>query len=494
MKNKYTKETIKEIEEEQNTKGASTKKEHGVLVSRVLKDGTIIETVCDLENEKTSFAVFKDGTVEYKESIEVNGKVFTPISAQEDILRHRVILFPSKAEEYGTVLDLLGRIQEFIHKYLEVSEFYEFLATHYVLFTWIYDKFQEVPYLRALGDYGCGKTRFLQTVGAFCYKPIFAGGATTTSPIFRLLNEIQGTLVLDEADFKFSDATQEIIKILNNGFASGFPVLRSEVSGKSFAPKAFHVFGPKIIGTREIFKDRALESRCLTEEMEIKTRKDIPLNLNQSFWEDSLEIRNQLLMFRFRTFHKPLSIRFEKNLKIEPRLQQIIGPILSIVEDKIGRDRIFSFVEKFQKEITDDRFDSFESGVLRAFIEVLNTSSQPTMKEIADKHNELFTPKYALAPRKTAEIIRKKLRFQTKKGNKGIYVLASESEKQIQKMKEKYGLEEAEVNDVNNVNEKTEIADPEYVRKAFEESPQEHDEYGTLRGGCPGSPEQDGLF
>ena len=28
------------------------------------------------------------------------------------------------------------------------------------------------PYLRALGDYGTGKTRFIQTVGVLCYRPM----------------------------------------------------------------------------------------------------------------------------------------------------------------------------------------------------------------------------------------------------------------------------------------------------------------------------------
>ena len=40
---------------------------------------------------------------------------------------------------------------------------------------------------------------------------------------------------MDEGDFRFSDESTEIIKILNNGNARGFPVLRSEsVSGKEF--------------------------------------------------------------------------------------------------------------------------------------------------------------------------------------------------------------------------------------------------------------------
>jgi CheY-like chemotaxis protein len=70
-----------------------------------------------------------------------------------------------------------------------------------VLFSWIYDDFNELPYLRVIGDAGSGKTRFLLTVGSLCYKPIFASGASTVSPLFRALDIFRGTLLIDEGDF-----------------------------------------------------------------------------------------------------------------------------------------------------------------------------------------------------------------------------------------------------------------------------------------------------
>ena len=61
----------------------------------------------------------------------------------------------------------------------------------------------------------------------------------------------------------------------------GFPVLRSEATKtREFNPRAYRVYGPKLIATRGYFEDRALESRCLTEEMgQAKLRDDIPINL-----------------------------------------------------------------------------------------------------------------------------------------------------------------------------------------------------------------------
>src|SRR5258706_7190916 len=142
------------------------------------------------------------------------------------------------------------------------------------------------------------------TVGSLCRFPLFASAASTVSPIFRLLDSFRGTLILDEGDFRLSDEKAEIIKLLNAGNARGFPVLRTEVSAKrEFDPRAYHVFGPKIVATRGFFQDRALESRCVTEDMRGGAiRSEIPLNLNESFHEEARSIRNQLLLYRLRHF------------------------------------------------------------------------------------------------------------------------------------------------------------------------------------------------
>jgi hypothetical protein len=137
---------------------------------------------------------------------------------------------------------------------------FEKIASYYVLFSWVYHSFNELPYLRLRGDPGSGKTRLLLTVGSLCYKPIFASGASTFSRLCRILDAFRGTLIIDEGDFRLSDERAEIVKILNNGNAKGFPVLRSEVSGKGeFNPRAYAVIGPKLVATRGFFEDRALE-------------------------------------------------------------------------------------------------------------------------------------------------------------------------------------------------------------------------------------------
>ena len=82
----------------------------------------------------------------------------------------------------------------------------------------------------------------------------------------------------------------------------GFPVLRTHVTAaKEFEPRAFSVYGPKIVGMRGSYDDRALESRFLTEEMSGRALPaGIPISLPEVQEEEALALRSTLLMYRIR--------------------------------------------------------------------------------------------------------------------------------------------------------------------------------------------------
>ena len=197
-----------------------------------------------------------------------------------------------------------------------------------------------------------------------------ASGASTVSPIFRLLDSIRGTLILDEGDFRMSDEKSEIIKILNNGNAKGFPVLRSEsINKQEFNPRAFHVFGPKVIATRRNFADHALETRCLTEDMGNRPlRKDIPLNLPESFERELLNLRNKLLLYRFQNLKDSFretenKISFGQN-SLEPRMRQLLLPLLAVTPKESAIREILSFADSHQRELITQRGMETEANIV----------------------------------------------------------------------------------------------------------------------------------
>ena len=359
--------------------------------SAVLGADCIVELTLRPDGSRTALLVHERGAMRETGALAVaNGERLVPYSADNNLLVHRVVLLPSAATEYGTEQALLSDLRVFIHRYVDLPEDFEEIAAHYALYTWVYDAFQEAPYLRVRGDYGSGKSRFLLTVGSLCYKPIFASGASTTSPIFRILDAFRGTLVIDESDFRLSDEKADIIKILNNGNAVGFPVLRSDATPqKEFNPRAFSVFGPKIIASRNLFEDRALESRCITEEMgSRRPRPDIPLNLPQSFHDEARDLRNKLLLFRFRNLRKPRDLRQANDGSLEPRVAQILAPLLATVSEPAVRERLREFGRRQCRDLLADRGLSMEAQVVALLADVLAGVGAPTVKLIAERFAE----------------------------------------------------------------------------------------------------------
>src|SRR3989449_3895292 len=414
-------------------------------VSTVLADGSVVEIVYRPEERRTLFCVSKDDEYRYEPNILDNGRRLVPYSPRNNLLLNDVVLFPSEASAYESEQELVEGIRVFIHRRVLFRSLFEQIASYYVLFTWVYDAFNELPYLRLRGDTGSGKTRFLLTVGSLCYKPIFASGASTVSPLFRILDSMRGTLIVDEGDFRFSDEKAELVKILNNGNGRGFPVLRSEsVSGREFSPRAYSVFGPKLIATRGYFQDRALESRCLTEETGgRKLRDDIPINLTGDYKREALELRNKLLMFRFRSFGKRAVDPALVDRSIEPRLAQIFVPLLSVIEDAGAREALRQVAREYHKELVADRGMDMEAQVLEIIQELqgLDDGAGIAIKEIAsrfiEQHGEDFERK--VTPHWIGQIVRKKLGLKTEKRH-GSYVIASTEGPKLERWFERYGI------------------------------------------------------
>jgi hypothetical protein len=417
-------------------------------VSAVLKDGAILEMVYRPSQVKCGFAIWKDEKWSFETTFTVSDmKRLVPYSSDNNLLKNDVVLLPSEPQEYGSQAELVSEIQAFIHRYVDVSPLFEKIASYYVLLSWIYDAFNELPYLRLRGDTGCGKTRFLLTIGSLCYKPIFASGASTVSPLFRIIDEFRGTLIIDECDFRMSDERAEIVKILNNGNAKGFPVLRTEVTSKrEFNPTAYSVFGPKLVATRGFFEDRALESRCLTEEMgQYRLRDDIPINLPSRYKDEALHIRNKLLLFRFRNLHSVETFESLVDRTIEPRLNQVFVPLLSIIEDAPAREDMRELARLYNRQIIADRGMDTEARVLEV-IRDLGTSGEAklSMKEITawftDRHQDEYERK--ITAKWIGSIVRKKLNLRTQKSD-GVFIIPLEEQRKLTHLYEKYGIDKA---------------------------------------------------
>ena len=435
------------------------KNDKPILKTSIVTQDALYEMVYNRITNKTYFfKMDRYGKLEVLlEEVELDGRKYRPLPPKYNLVEKGVILFPSLATPYESEEEILKEIRAFIHKYLDISEVFEQIATYYILFTWMYDRFNEVPYLRAIGDFGSGKSRFIQAIGILCYKPVFTGGATTPSPIFRIVNEVHGTLIIDEADFKYSDMTSDIVKILNTGYQKGMPVLRSEGKG-TFEVKAYDVFCPKIVATRETFSDKALESRFLVEEMGAgKLRADIPRTLDESFYEDAEQIRNKLLMWRLNNYFEPIERREEIIEGIHPRLNQIVMPLLSVIKDEAIREHLKKFIVKYNTDLVADRGLSWESDIVFAILKLEHETSavEITVKQITDEVNrEIDISDDTLQARKVGWYLRARLQLKPYKTRKGFVLSFKENRKRLDMWKERFGITDADIRgeQVNVVN------------------------------------------
>ena len=425
-----------------------TQQKRRTVVSAVLADGSIVETLASRRERTVSLIHITGDSTETGAMLDLPelGSV-RPYSPDNSLLAHGVVQFPSGCQAYGSETELVASIRGFIHRYADFTEAFEEAATYYALLTWVYDAFNELPYLRLKGDFGSGKTRCLQTIGSLCYKPMFASGASTVSPLFRIIDAFRGTLIIDESDFRFSDERAEIVKILNNGNAKGFPVLRSEATpGREFNPKAFDVYGPKIIATRRSFDDRALESRCITEEMVgLPPRLDIPLSLPDAFHSEAELRRNQLLCYRARWRGMITGPAPERDPALEARVAQIFAPLMAVAADPDAKNRLYQLAVKTSGTVQTDRATTTEAQLLDIISELRRDSAPLGIKEIAERFSARFgaDAHRSVTPRWVGFQLRSRLSLLTVKSHGTFVVPGSESEK-LQRLFVRYGVSQVE--------------------------------------------------
>jgi hypothetical protein len=417
-------------------------------VSRVCADQTLVELIYDAANRTTGLAVSRFGglwNIEQEVRIET-GETLVPYSPKNNLISNDCVLLPSRPAEYGNKGELIAGIEAFLYRYVDLSPMFAKIAAYYVLLTWVYDAFNDVPYLRLRGEYGTGKTRALMAIGSLCYKAFSASGASTTSPIFHTLDAFGGTLLFDEADLPYSDARADIVKILNNGTVKGMPVLRTITNRfKEFNPYAFRVFGPKIIAMRGSFDDRALESRFFTEETGRRPlRADIPIHVPNEMKAEALELRNRLLHFRFCNFFTIKPNPEVLMAGVEPRLNQAASSLLSLVDDTALRAEMQrAFIEDYEATRT-ERSETAEAGVLRAANAAFIETSAPnvSVSEVTDRFNRDNSAQYGgpRSNRSVGHILRTRLHLATRKSD-GLYVIAASEKPKIESLMARMGLE-----------------------------------------------------
>jgi hypothetical protein len=369
----------------------------------IAQDNRLVETVV---SSKGRFQFAVSGKPQPVDFVEDSGKELDPPHFLREMWETGLVKFPSHAAPYGSTVQLLIEIKEFICRYANVPKDWLDIIALYILMTWVYDRFTAVPYLRFLGEPGTGKTRLLHLCAATSYKATIASGNITGPALFRTIDMVRGTMAVDEGDFKNSEEWSDITKVLNNGYTTGTPVVRCERTGSDFMPHAIHVYGPKIISTRSRFGDEALESRCLTfETREEPLPEHIPFQLPLSFGQEACSLRNKLLRWRFDNFHR-IEAREEGMRHLFPRSGQIGASLAAVAPSEESRCQLIDFLSRND---AGRRGDSPKSIVLQALEQIRALGLASTkVSSVANIASQLSKDLGGdeLTPKKTGGILR----------------------------------------------------------------------------------------
>jgi DNA polymerase-1 len=343
-------------------------KEPVLTTFAVLTDGRIIE-------ETTSgFAVYdaasKETTIQ-KSVTDEDGTVYKTLIGEGRANKIGLFL-ASIVEEYVTEEQLDADILKFIEKYVDISDQDREICSKYVRMTYRIEALNEVPYLHAVGLSGNGKSRFTQTVGLICYRPMFTVGITAAA-LFRTVDAFHPTLVIDEFNLAASsEDTEAIIQVLNAGYQRLTRIIRCSSKDSNFMPEGFDPFGAKILSGLKATDSQPFQSRTHPVKMEETKRNDIPLQLLPEMMSEAQTIRNKLTLWRLRTFNQSLSDKLkaaELELKnkggISKRLIQISVPLYALLDSDEVKDNFVARLQTRTKDVIDERSQSLDANLVR---------------------------------------------------------------------------------------------------------------------------------
>ena len=340
--------------------------------------GWLVESMYDPEDLKMMLAWREpNGRIDTGYTVTIDAKKYAAMPPTETIMKGGVAM-ASKLGALKETRELAKLIEGFVNRvYLLPNPLFAKIISYYVLLTWVYDSYPAIPYLRATGEPGSGKSELMKRIGMLCYRTMSSSGASSTSSLFRMVERYKGTVLMDEMDLRDSGASADIIKFLTQGAMEDGPIYRTEkvvIDGKEeFQETMFQTFCPKLIGMQGDFFDKAVGTRCITFQVEPRETYElrdagIPLERTKAMKAEALAIRNLLLHWRLVNWQPQREINPDfYNENISARLNQVTVAIQMIAENDVDlRKEINHFMNEYYLYLQQDKAMSVEARIIEA--------------------------------------------------------------------------------------------------------------------------------
>jgi|TARA_Y100000034_G_scaffold136934_1_gene217306 hypothetical protein len=261
-------------------------------------------------------------------------------------------------------------------KYVEYIDFidedYYELLTLWDIGTYFFTLFHSYPYIHLHGLKNTGKSKVMQLSANMAFNAQVVSGMTNAT-LFRIVEQNRPALYIDEFELvhgKESKEDKEFEGMLNNGYKKGLKVPRLEQDGKTFTPRFFEVYCPKMVANISGLKG-ALPSRCIKIVMQRAMKEDPRGDLypvdNNPIWK---HIRNDLYVYTLKNWEQ-VKFKYDnlkKEFDITNRDWELWKPIITMAKhiDEELYKRIGLFAEKFSKktQMEEEMTDSWDYTLL----------------------------------------------------------------------------------------------------------------------------------
>jgi len=195
----------------------------------------------------------------------------------EEVLTTRPIIHPElsgrwKRSEEGRTLSvaivlLIEKARSLI--WFEDERWYSFISL-WCAGTYLFPAFPAFPYIQLTGEKGSGKTKTEDLLECVCFNALRMIDPTP-AVLFRIVEALRPTLLLDEIEKMNTDEAKEVRGIINAGYKQRATV--SRVEGEDRHIKFFHVYSPKCLaGIKGL--GSVTEDRCITVVMSKPSQED----------------------------------------------------------------------------------------------------------------------------------------------------------------------------------------------------------------------------
>lgn len=189
--------------------------------------------------------------------------------------------------------DILNKIEKYISEHAILPRGASTAITLWMVGTYNMDCFRIFPRLTIYSpEKRCGKSTVLDLIEAFSFKSLLTSNMSMAS-IYRLIEDCQPTLIIDEADTFVATGNKEMVGIINSGHAKNRAYV-TRCDGDNFLPKRFSTWTPMALASIGRVQPTIMD-RSVVIPLRRKTQSETVKRIQHDLYDAAKSVRQQLL-------------------------------------------------------------------------------------------------------------------------------------------------------------------------------------------------------